>query len=819
MLFNYFKIAFRYLVKNKSFSIINIAGLVLGSACFLLIILYVHDELSFDMFHKDAPQIYRVLQHEKKEDGSIRNVGPIASRIGPEAVKQLPEALESTRLYAFGRMTMGNDPANRDYETMLTADENFLTFFDFPLVEGDRNTALKEANTVVISESTAKKYFGSEPALGKRLWSNLNRKGENIEFLVTAVMKDFPKNSHLHIDAIFSDKSWPSVFPWYTDYMNSDWSSNGFITYIKMKPGFDEGNKKAFENKVAELTKSNFPPDKEFRSTFSLQALKDIHLHSDNIQGLDMDKAGMKPFYLYMLGSVAVLILLIACLNYMNLSTAAAYKRTREIGTRKTFGAQKIQLVAQFTGEALILTLIALFISLAVLQMVLPFVNSFTEKELSISNLPVAWISSAIAIIILAGIASSIYPALIIARVLPAEAIKKDIKFSGRSLPVRKLLVIIQFSISIMMIVSTVIIYRQINYMRTKDLGFKLENLLVIDINGNSLRRNFESIKDEFSKIAEVQNISASTRVPGEWKSFPIASVKRTDDAQPEEFIWVGIDKDFLATYDIKLVEGRNFEVGRSDSTKVILTQLVVKQLGLTNPVGQMIDVPSARYGGEIETFKKPFQVEVIGVAEDFYFESFRQKMMPVIFGAANTVIQRIDYYTLRVNTSDWTSTLTKLKEVNNRLDTTNPMEYTFLDNRFEEFYRQDEKRGTIFLTFSFAIVFIACLGLFALVSFSIEMRLKEIGIRKVLGASVQNITGMISKEFLLLVIVGCLIAFPVSYLIMTSWLSEFAYHISPGPGTYLLSALLALLIASITISFLTIKAATSNPVDALKNE
>jgi putative ABC transport system permease protein len=818
MLFNYFKIAFRYLLKNKSFSIINISGLVLGSTCFLLVILYLHDELSYDLFHKDAQQIYRVLQHEKKEDGSIRNVAPVAARIGPEAIKQLPEALDATRLYAFGRLTMGNDPANRDYETLLSADENFFTFFDFPLIQGDKNTALKEANTIVLSESTAKKYFGSEPAFGKRLWSNLRANNNPIEFLVTGVMKDFPKNSHLNIDAIFSDKSWPAVFPWYTDHMNSDWSSNGFITYLKMKPGFDEQSKHAFENKITSLTKSNFPPDKEFTSTFSLQALKDLHLYSDNIQGLDMDKAGMKPFYLYMLGSVAVLILLIACLNYMNLSTAAAYKRTREIGTRKTFGAQKLQLVAQFTGEALILTLIALFISLAVLQTVLPFINSFTEKELSISNLPASWISASIFIIVMAGVASSIYPALIIARVLPAEAIKKDIKFSGRSLPVRKLLVIIQFSVSIMMIASTLIIYRQINYMRTKDLGFNLENLLVIDINGSALRRNFETVKEEFGKIPEVQSISASTRVPGEWKSFPIANVK-SSDGREEELIWVGIDKDFLHTYDIKLIEGRNFEIGNTDSTKVILTKLAVQQLGLTNPIGQMIEVPGARWGGSVEKFKEPFKVEVIGVAEDFYFESFRQKMMPVIFGAANTMIQRIDYYTLRITTSDWNSTLNKLRETNNRLDTTNPLEYTFLDNRFEEFYKADEKRGTIFLTFSFAIVFIACLGLFALVSFSIEMRTKEIGIRKVLGASVQNITGMISKEFLLLVIVGCFIAFPISYLIMTSWLNEFAYHISPGAGTYIVSALVAVVIAFITISFLTIKAATSNPVNALKNE
>ncbi|HEY0740761.1 MAG TPA: ABC transporter permease [Chryseosolibacter sp.] len=816
MFINYLKIALRYLLKNRTFSAINIFGLTLGFLCFILITLYIHDELNFDLFHKDASRISRVIQDEQLEDGTRRNVAPVAGKIATEAVKQIPEVEDAVRISALGRITMGNDPINRDYEVTLTTDENFFRFFDFPLLEGDANTALKTPDAIVISERYAEKYFGKENPMGKRLWSSLERNEQPVEFVVTGVMKNFPKNSHLQIDILFSETSWPTIFPNYTSFVNSDWQSNTFITYLKTKPGVNEKN---IEAKITQLVKNNYSGENNFNSKFTLQPLKDIHLYSEGIQGNEVFAANIKPFYLYMFGAVGALILLIACLNYMNLSTAAAYKRTKEIGTRKTLGALKSQLIGQFSGEAIVLSTVSLLLAITLLQVFLPFINTFLDKELAIQNLSIEGIGLVIAVVIIAGILSSLYPAFIITRVMPSEALKKDVKLGSRSLPVRKILVVAQFAISIVMIASTLIIYKQLQYLRNKDLGFKLNNLLVIDINSARLRRDFETIKAEFGKVPEVQSITTSTRVPGEWKTFPITTINEAGSSSSVETIFVGIDKDFLSTYSIKLLEGRNFGDSRSDSTKVILTKLAVKQLGLTNPVGQIIEIPKMRWGGTIQNLESVFRVEVIGVVDDFHFESFRKEMMPLIFGAANTVIQRIDYYTLRIQTNDWDKTIARLKEVNTSIDQNNPMEYTFLDKSFERFYNADEKRGQVFVAFSAIIVLIACLGLFALVSYSIESRMKEIGVRKVLGASVESIVTLISKEFLALVLIAGVIGIPLSYYMMERWLQDFAYHIPMGIGIFALAALIAVLIAFITISVRSVRAATSNPVNSLRNE
>lgn len=825
MLFNHFKIAVRYLLKNRTFSLINIFGLTLGFLCFLLITLYLHDELSYDMFHRDAAKIHRVIQHERTEDGTLRHVATLAARVAPESAKQLPEVEEALRVSAVGRITMGNDPANRDYELTLTADPNFFTFFTFPLIDGDPTTALQSPDGIVISESFARKYFGDTNAMGKRIWTSMSRNNQAVEMTVTGIMKEIPKNSHLYfpedsdqrIDIIFSDNTWPTIFRWYTPFMSGDWESNSFITYLRVKEGADI---KTLEKKITALVKNNYPSGKEFKSEFSLQNVHDIHLNSENLQGFEVSGIGIKPFYLYTFAAVGILILLIACLNYMNLSTAAAYKRTREIGTRKTLGAQKIQLITQFSGEAVVLSVLSLLLAVTFLQVLLPSVNAFLDKELSLALLPANWFFLAIAVVVISGILSSLYPAFIISRVTPAEALKKDIRLGSRSVPVRKLLIVAQFAISIMMIACTMVIYRQLQYMRGKDLGFNLENLLVIDINSDILRRNFENVKTEFSRVSGVQGISTSTRVPGEWKSFPIASVRQEGIPATTDMIYVGIDQDFLATYNIKLLEGRNFVPGKSDSaTAVILTKLAVEQLGLKNPVGQIIEIPTVRQGPNIEQLETPFRAQVVGVADNFYFESFRKEMMPLIFAYASNDIQRIDYYTLRITTNDWEQTMADLREVNTRIDPNNPLEPTFLDKRFEQFYKADAKRGQIFIVFSCIIVLIACLGLFALVSYSIESRMKEIGIRKVLGASVKSIVGMVSKEFLVLVIIASVIAIPAAFYVMKNWLQDFAYRISMGAGIFAGAGLLALFIAFVTISFRSIKAAIANPVDSLRNE
>ncbi len=816
MLFNYLKVFIRQLIKNKTFSFISALGLTLGFLCFILLALYIHDELSFDLFHRDADRTFRLVQHEQQEDGAIRNVATVAAMVGKEAGVQYQEVDDICRITVFGRVALGNDPLTRNQEPIYSADPNFFTFFDFPLIEGDPKTVLQNPDAIVISETLAKKYFGSESAVGEQIWSAFYRDRQPVYLTVAGVMMDVPKKSHLQIPIIFSEATWPTQFTWYNEYVTTDWTSNSYVTYLKVRTQADV---KSLAGKVREMVRQHYPNDREFKSEFSLQPLAKIHMYSDNIQGNDLSANGIKPFYLYMFGAVGMLLLLIACLNYMNLSTAAAFKRTREIGTRKALGAQRSEIIRQFLADSLALSAVSLLLALLLAESLLPFVNEFTEKELSLRALPIAWMSSACGVALLAGIVSALYPAFIATGVSTAEALKKEIKFANRTLPVRKVLLVAQFTISIIMIASTLVIYRQLKYVQEKDLGFDRENLLVIDINSDRLRRNFETVKAEFSKAAEVLSISTSTRVPGEWKSFPVATVNAPDDPKGREMIFVGIDRDFLKTYGIQLLEGRAIGDPVADSMKIVLTQLAAEQLGLPHPIGQTIEIPAVRFGGNVDNLEAPFRVEVIGIVENFHFESLRAEMMPVIFGAPNTTIQRIDYYTLRVKTDNWDETIGKLKAINSTIDADNPLEYTFLDSRFEEFYQADAKRGQIFLVFSVVIVVIACLGLFALVSYSVESRTKEIGVRKVLGASVSSIVGLVSKEFLSLVLIAGLIAMPVAWYFMNGWLQDFAYRVNPGVGTFVLAAAITLVIAFVTISFRSLKAAIANPVDSLRTE
>jgi putative ABC transport system permease protein len=815
---NYFKISFRQLAKNKTFAAINISVLTLGFSCFILLALYLHDELSFDRFHADAEKIYRIIQHEQQENGTIRSVSSVAPALGKEAREQFQEIEDMCRLSAFGRVTLGNDPQTRTHERALSADPNFFTFFNFPLIEGNPKSVLQNSDAIVISESIKEKYFGEGPALGKQIWSGYLRQGKPVYLTVGGVMKDFPKNSHLQISLLFSDATWNVQYQDYAQYVNTDWVDTEYTTYLKLKPQSDVALLTA---KIKNLVKSNYPSDREFKSNFELQPLQEIHTETEQFQSAadEFNAHNIKPFYHYTFAALGIILLLTACLNYMNLATAVAIKRTREIGTHKTLGAPRFQMVTQFITDSVVLSLLSLIIAIAIVYAVLPFVNVFASKELSITTLPLEWMIGILFIIFIVGILSAQYPSFIATRVSIVDALKREVKLGGSSLSVRKALLVAQFAISIMMVASTLVIYQQLNYLREKDLGFNHENMVVIDVNSRNLRRNFETVKTEFSKPTEVLGITASTRVPGEWKSFPIATTKSSENINGSEMIFVGIDNDFLETYQIKLLAGRTINDPVADSLKIVLTQLAVEQLGLTDPIGQTIEIPKVRYGERMEELEQPFRVEIIGVVEDFHFESLRANMMPVIFGALNTSIQVIDYYTLKIKTNDWAQTIETLKTINNKIDPNTPLEYTFLDSRFEELYVTDARRGQIFLTLSIIVVVIACLGLFALVSYSVESRMKEIGVRKVMGASVNSIVSLISKEFLILVVIAGVVGLPIAWFFMRSWLQEFAYRVPFGVSVFALAILLTLFIAFVTIGLRAARAARMNPVNSLRSE
>lgn len=811
---NYFKISIRHLAKNKTFAAINLFGLTVGFFCFILLALYIQDELSFDLFHKDSSRMYRLLQTEQRDDGSTRTAATVAALIGKESGAAIPEIEDVCRITAYGRRTFGNDPANRGYHALLSSDDNFFGFFDFPLLDGNIKEALKNPGSVVLSETLARKYFGSENPIGKRLWSSQYLISKT-EFTVTGVMRDFPKNSHLQTDILFSESSWASTFKWYTNFVSSDWTSNTYVTYLKLR---DNADPKVVASKISRLVQSHYANDKPFRSQFSLQPLDQIHLYSENVQD-GGDASAIRPSYLYIFGVVGLLLLLTACFNYMNLATAAAIKRTREIGMRKSLGARGGQLVIQFVTDSMVLATAALMLALVLLQVFLPLIRSFLNKDLHLESMPWQWIMVIAGCIFFTAVLAAIYPAIIGLRTSITKALKGEMKTVGNHFSARKILLAAQFTVSIAMIASTLMIYRQLQYLRTKDVGVDVENLLVLDINSVRLRRNFENVKAEFSKPAEVLSISTSTRVPGEWKNFPMVSVNSDQDSRNTEMIYVGIDNDFLKTYGIKLKEGRNFNAGAGDSLKVILTELAVQQLGLKNPVGQIVEIPVVRWGGSIEKLSHVFKAEVIGVTEDFHFESLKKNMQPVIFAAPNTDIQPIDYYTLKIKSNNWPATIERLKEINQKLDPDNPLEYTFLNDRFAEFYQADATRGQLFLFFSSVIVVISCLGLFALVSYAVERRTKEIGIRKVLGASVSNIVSIVSVEFLVLVLFAGIVGLPLAWYFMRSWLQDFAYRVPVGVSAYAYTFVIALLLAFVTIGFKTIRAARENPVKSLRTE
>lgn len=806
---NYIKIALRYLFRNRVFSVVNISGLTFGFACFILLALFVKDELSFDMFHEDAKDIYRIIQKIEEPDGEIRLIAGVAPMVGREAEKQFPEVLSQTQVLQIGRLTVGNDPQVRDYERIWIADEHFFNFFDFQFIYGDPEKSLSAPDNLVITESVAIKYFGNRNVLGERLFTN------RFNARISGVIKDFPANSHININTFHAEPTWAREISSWNEWVSTNWTSNAFITYVKMRQGFD---KDSFEEKLTSLVSSHYGDEIEYESTFILQPLSEIHLHSGNIHsGLNVNKGN--PLYVYMFSIVGVLILLIACFNYMNLSTALATHRTREVGMRKTLGAGKSQLVLQFTGEAFIVNLCSLLFAILLLIPVIPLIGGFLGKELSMPINEIIFIGGLVFVTLISGVGSALYPSFFLSKLNPASVLRQGIKIGSKKSLLRKILVIAQFSISIIMITATLIIYQQLSFLQQKELGFQVENLLVVDINSGALRGQFESIKQEFKRLSEVKNVTVSSRVPGEWKFFPVANATMLENDAKAQAIFIGIDEDFLSTYDIDLIEGRNLRNDQADSNSVILTRLMVRKLGLENPVGSVLEINSALWNGDLSELDHPYNPRIVGVVDDFYFESFRKEMRPLILASYRNPIHNIDYYTLRLETTNWNQTKEKLQSINASFDPENPLEYTFLDNQFEQFYKGDRIRARLFLIFSCIIIFIACMGFFAIASLVIESRIKEIGIRKVMGAKIKDIIWLLSSDFALLVGVAFVISAPVAWWAAWSWLQEFAYRISIPLWAFPVAGVTAFLIAMGTIMSQTIRAANNNPVDSLRNE
>ncbi|WP_460474830.1 ABC transporter permease [Emticicia fontis] len=811
MIRNYFKIAWRNLMRHKVFSFINIFGLMIGLTSFILIALYIFDELTFDSFHTHANHIYRVVNKKVSAEGKEAKVASVAYQISEVGKTTFPEIKKAARFTGAGRSNVGTmENTNVFYEDLGYASNEFLEILDFDMLAGERKTALTAPFSVVLTEESALKYFNSTNVIGKAL--KVDR--DTIPYTITGVLKNIPVNSHISFNLLFSESSINSKR--FRDFVSSDWSSDSFNTYLLLDEKAQSNN---VEAKLNQLIKSKRSPAEKDKYAYSLQALKNIHFYSADIEG----QSGGNITYIYIFAVLAVFVLVIACINYMNLTTARFANRAREIGVRKTAGASRENLIRQFIAEAFLVTALALILALLVVQILLPYFNNFTHKELTLdfSTDYRIWIGVGI-VVVIASLMSGMYPALFQSRIRPILLLKNKINVGKGNLSIRRLLVIFQFSLSIIMIIATAIVYMQMKYVDTKDMGFKKDQLVIVDINSGKVRRGAETIRREFAKLSQVKDVSVSSRVPGEWKNLAKVRVKNENvtSLEGKDMYFLGIDDQFLKTYDIQLLKGRNFSnTGTADSTAVIINESAAKQLGITQASNQIVEIPSVDFGGSIEKLDASFNVRVVGIVKDFNFQSLHQAVSPMVLGFRNNPIQNIDYFSSRVTTENINETLKQMDNILHSIDPQHLFEYHFLDEQWDLFYQQDQIQQTIFLIVAILTILIACLGLFGLATYAAEQRIKEIGVRKVLGASIGSIIVILTKDFVKLVLIAALIAFPVAGWAMHSWLQDFAYHIDVKWWVFALAGIIAITIALLTISYQTIRAALMNPVKSLKSE
>jgi putative ABC transport system permease protein len=810
------KAAVRNLWKHKTFSFINILGLTIGLSSFIVIALFIFDELTYDRFHAQADRIYRIVERKTSADGKTTRRSGTGFQVSARAIPAIPEILDAARISSYYRVNIAS-AGNKEkvfYETFIAANPSFLTVFDFPLIHGDRKSALTEPYSVIITKETAEKYFGTTDAVGKLL----NFDMDSIPYKVTAVLQNFPPNSSISFNLAVAEVNILNN-PQAKDFLANDWSSGAFATYLLVN---NKADIPSLHTKLDRLIAENHRSEPGVKSNIQLQALKHIHFYSGDIEGNSGKKGNISYIYVFLV--VATFIIVIACINYMNLSTAWFTNRGKEIAVRKVAGASRAKLVSQFLTEVLLVTLISALLSIAIVNLILPAFNLFTQKQLSFnlqSDFRI-WLGIFLTIALVTLLAG-LYPALFQSSLNPLSLLKSKFKPGIGNISLRRSLVVFQFMVSIVLIAATIIFYEQMQYVSSKDMGFDKEKLVVIDINGGYVRRSAATIKEEFTKLAQVRSVTTTSRVPGEWKTIPSVKVNLGNDnpVNAHDMYFFGVDERFLSTYNIKLLRGRNFISSRNaDSMSVLINETAAKILGITDLKGQAITIPAVSFGGDNRSsLEKPFTATVAGIVKDFNFQSLHDPLAPLILGFRNNPIHEIDYFTVKLAGGDIDATLKKMDGILRSIEQDHLFEYHFLDRQWELLYRDDKIRQSIFLAVSMLAIFIAALGLLGLTIYAAEQRVKEIGIRKVLGANVSGIVAMLSKEFLKLVGIAALIATPLAWYFMHRWLDDFAYRINISWWVFALSALVAIFIALATISWHVVKAAVANPVKSLRAE
>ena len=793
MIKNYFKIAFRNLWRHKVFSFINIMGLTVGMTACFLIFLYVKFELSYDSFHTKADRIYRVVSDIKTPTEVLHASGP-AWAVAPNAKDEFPEVESFVRVSNNSLLLRKGDIKFQE-ENSLFADSAFFQVFDFKLLKGNPQTALKDPFSIVFSETAAKKYFGKKDPMGQTLLVT----GDALPAKVTGVMKDIPENSQIKADLLISMTTLTQKF---NQGLDSQWGNYGASAYLLLKPGT---NATALEKKFpAFLERRNGDEMKKIQMypTLFLEPLRDVYLHSTR----DGSKTG-NINNVYIFSIIAIFILLIACINFINLTTARSAERAKEVGIRKVVGAGKMQLAGQFIGESVVLCLIAFILTFFLSWLLLPLFNQLAGKTISngifehLNYIALLFFAS-IGIGLLAGI----YPALVLSSFKPVVVLKGRFVTGTRGIILRKGLVVAQFTISIALIIATIIVYNQMNFMRGQDLGFSKDQMMVISTNGDPGKKAFQQA---LTGLPTVKSTAMSGSVPGGRNPGAYSEIEnKKGDLQIANLDLYFVDFDYINQYKIKMVAGRGFSKDfATDTTQaMVLNEAAVKMFGYSSPQ-QAVGKRFKQWGRE---------GKIIGVMKDFHYRSLQEDIKPL---SMRIEPDGCDLISVNVASDNLPKTISAIESKWKTIIPNRPFSYYFLDEFFDRQYRSEIRFGNLFLNFAILAIFISCLGLLGLASYSTIQRTKEIGIRKVMGASVSNIVNLLSKDFLKLVGISFLIAAPLSWYFMHGWLKDFAYRININWGIFIIAGATAVLIALFTISFQAIKAAIANPVKSLRSE
>ena len=797
MLKNYLKITLRNIKRHKTFSIINITGLVTGMTFFILIMLYVEYEVSYDTFHEHSDRIFRVAYQNTGEMYMGKDAGAMSvAALAPSLTEEYPEVQFATRFKPIDHLLLSREEESF-YETGLFADEYFFAVFSFQLIRGDKKGILEKPESIIISTQLAEKFFGNEDPIGKMLHCSLGH------FEIAGIVENVPENSHIQFDWLipfisqYSAEERVSQFQW--------WGNHNHYTYCLLQ---DKSAKIDLEKKLAVLMNKKFKDfgwDDMSNQTYFLQPLESIHLRSHLNGEFSMNNS---ITLIRLFSSIAAFILLIACINTMNLSSAQAAKRMKEIGIRKVVGGRQHQLFWQFIGEFIFFSALSLFVAMGLVYVLLPGFNRFVERNIPFNSV-IEWpfILGLPAIMVVSGMLSGIYPAVVLSSFKPVIVLKGKTGLTAKGTSLRNILVTFQFSITIVLMILSFLIFRQIKYIQEKPLGYLREHVVVMGMADPGVRENFSAFRNLILQNPNVRGITTSNHLPTYVKSSVSGKAEREDGSMEEHsaLSWLYADFNFFDVFQMEIVKGRHFSeaFGTDRNDAVIVNETFVREANWVHPIGKKIQLWGNR------------ERVVVGVVKDFHFHSLHLDMKPLF------ILCRPDNYYLhvRIGSANIPSTLDYFRETYDRFKIRYPFEYFFLDDNFNQMYSSERKLGQMLVSFSGLTIFIACLGIFGLASYSAERRTKEIGIRKVLGASVTRIIFLLSTGFTKWIIFANLISWPIAYYAMYRWLQNFAYRININIWIFILSGTIALFIALLTVSYQTVKAATANPVDSLRYE